>query len=106
MIRRPPRSTLFPYTTLFRSEIFYGGRRARDALPYFQRAAALDSTYALPLIWAAWAHGGAPPPQGGPPPGLPRGPARLRPPGRRPKANNPPVGSCPRGPPRPPPPRR
>jgi len=39
-------------------EIFYGGRRARDALPYFQRAAALDSTYALPLIWAAWAHGG------------------------------------------------
>src|SRR2546426_7071951 len=26
MIRRPPRSTLFPYTTLFRSE---GGRRAR-----------------------------------------------------------------------------
>src|SRR5436309_5072401 len=39
-------------------EIFYGGRRARDALPYFQRAAALDSTYALPLIWAAWAYGG------------------------------------------------
>src|SRR5688572_32064975 len=23
MIRRPPRSTLFPYTTLFRSEMFY-----------------------------------------------------------------------------------
>src|SRR2546422_7461297 len=23
MIRRPPRSTLFPYTTLFRSEVFY-----------------------------------------------------------------------------------
>src|SRR2546422_6515353 len=23
MIRRPPRSTLFPYTTLFRSKIFY-----------------------------------------------------------------------------------
>ncbi|HEV8509991.1 MAG TPA: BTAD domain-containing putative transcriptional regulator [Gemmatimonadales bacterium] len=39
-------------------EIFYGGRRARDALPYFQRAVALDSTYALPLIWAAWAHAG------------------------------------------------
>jgi len=39
-------------------EIFYGGRRARDALPFFQRAAALDSTYAQPLIWAAWAHGG------------------------------------------------
>src|SRR3712207_8997037 len=24
MIRRPPRSTLFPYTTLFRSEVTYG----------------------------------------------------------------------------------
>src|SRR3712207_9039216 len=23
MIRRPPRSTLFPYTTLFRSNVFY-----------------------------------------------------------------------------------
>src|SRR5256885_10680055 len=30
MIRRPPRSTLFPYTTLFRSfERFYRGDRAR-----------------------------------------------------------------------------
>src|SRR5256885_3962638 len=29
MIRRPPRSTLFPYTTLFRSGI--GGRRVRFA---------------------------------------------------------------------------
>src|SRR5258708_16137258 len=27
MIRRPPRSTLFPYTTLFRSEGFRRGRR-------------------------------------------------------------------------------
>src|SRR5256884_8622877 len=25
MIRRPPRSTLFPYTTLFRSKLFIGG---------------------------------------------------------------------------------
>src|SRR2546422_4411800 len=33
MIRRPPRSTLFPYTTLFRSESFTGNiawRHARD----------------------------------------------------------------------------
>src|SRR2546430_6808840 len=29
MIRRPPRSTLFPYTTLFRSEGRLGGRWAR-----------------------------------------------------------------------------
>src|SRR2546425_8922906 len=31
MIRRPPRSTLFPYTTLFRSRL--GARRARQRRP-------------------------------------------------------------------------
>src|SRR3712207_7272227 len=30
MIRRPPRSTLFPYTTLFRSGRARGGPRRRD----------------------------------------------------------------------------
>src|SRR3712207_7861228 len=30
MIRRPPRSTLFPYTTLFRSERVMGRPRVRD----------------------------------------------------------------------------
>src|SRR5256885_10736985 len=33
MIRRPPRSTLFPYTTLFRSQLWYqafAGDAARD----------------------------------------------------------------------------
>src|SRR3712207_7263502 len=30
MIRRPPRSTLFPYTTLFRSRPAKGGNYARD----------------------------------------------------------------------------
>src|SRR2546430_7017410 len=30
MIRRPPRSTLFPYTTLFRSPL---GRRGREQVP-------------------------------------------------------------------------
>src|SRR5437899_7683550 len=29
LIRRPPRSTLFPYTTLFRSEVFHPRRQAR-----------------------------------------------------------------------------
>src|SRR3712207_7097544 len=29
MLRRPPRSTLFPYTTLFRSRALPGPRRAR-----------------------------------------------------------------------------
>src|SRR3712207_7217848 len=32
MIRRPPRSTLFPYTTLFRSVPHLGGVLDRDAL--------------------------------------------------------------------------
>src|SRR2546429_4244673 len=31
MIRRPPRSTLFPYTTLFRSQGNMGGGRRADA---------------------------------------------------------------------------
>src|SRR3712207_9380541 len=33
MIRRPPRSTLFPYTTLFRSIVLRGPGRARTGLP-------------------------------------------------------------------------
>src|SRR2546422_3385164 len=32
MIRRPPRSTLFPYTTLFRSGVLVGRRREPDGL--------------------------------------------------------------------------
>src|SRR5258707_8577395 len=35
MIRRPPRSTLFPYTTLFRS-MFPGGVYAPRAVPRFR----------------------------------------------------------------------
>src|SRR5207244_8674661 len=31
MLRRPPRSTLFPYTTLFRSRAWHGGWRAGRA---------------------------------------------------------------------------
>src|SRR3712207_8811181 len=40
MIRRPPRSTLFPYTTLFRSHSVFGeqGRDPGGVLPYLQRA--------------------------------------------------------------------
>src|SRR5687768_18184858 len=33
MIRRPPRSTLFPYTTLFRSDVLEGFIRERRANP-------------------------------------------------------------------------
>src|SRR3954465_15220998 len=41
MIRRPPRSTLFPYTTLFRSHRGAGGAGAR-ARPAHDRERALD----------------------------------------------------------------
>src|SRR2546429_6001750 len=37
MIRRPPRSTLFPYTTLFRSEIRQRGRGVDAFIPRRKR---------------------------------------------------------------------
>src|SRR5260370_7148914 len=46
MIRRPPRSTLFPYTTLFRSRVVgeetvhrgtFGGRHVRRLLAFLRR---------------------------------------------------------------------
>src|SRR5256885_14346661 len=37
MIRRPPRSTLFPYTTLFRSMEYVQGRGLRDFLARQER---------------------------------------------------------------------
>src|SRR5256886_5617384 len=43
MIRRPPRSTLFPYTTLFRSLGVLGGARAVAAL----QAGLASRTFAL-----------------------------------------------------------
>src|SRR2546429_5518175 len=45
MIRRPPRSTLFPYTTLFRSVSDSGQGISRDFLPFvFDRFRQADST--------------------------------------------------------------
>src|SRR3712207_9412115 len=52
MIRRPPRSTLFPYTTLFRSDVQDLPETQRtalllreiDALSYDQIAEAMDTT--------------------------------------------------------------
>src|SRR3989454_12755730 len=62
MIRRPPRSTLFPYTTLFRSGadgteqlaaplifINTGGRPSRPALPGIDGVPTLDSTSIMEL---------------------------------------------------------
>src|SRR3989337_3839243 len=42
MIRRPPRSTLFPYTTLFRSSFFPGQESHRSKLSYLSVANRLD----------------------------------------------------------------
>src|SRR5256885_11351880 len=42
MIRRPPRSTLFPYTTLFRSMVASGGKS--DSCKNFSHAARHGST--------------------------------------------------------------
>src|SRR3712207_7679046 len=39
MMRRPPRSTLFPYTTLFRSRVQLPGLRSRQGLGTRARAA-------------------------------------------------------------------
>src|SRR5438552_16221325 len=39
MIRRPPRSTLFPYTTLFRSGVVLGQQgKPADAIEHFRQA--------------------------------------------------------------------
>src|SRR2546428_7402119 len=45
MIRRPPRSTLFPYTTLFRST--YKREQSRIARPRLYPLTALYTTYSL-----------------------------------------------------------
>src|SRR3712207_7610788 len=50
MIRRPPRSTLFPYTTLFRSSL--RGRRSHGVEgfhPPARRVRADDSDHSLPI---------------------------------------------------------
>src|SRR2546422_2884572 len=43
MIRRPPRSTLFPYTTLFRSLVLGQGRPAPDGRQVGKHAARLTA---------------------------------------------------------------
>src|SRR2546430_17559159 len=45
MIRRPPRSTLFPYTTLFRSLIF-----AAVTLVFFSASGSKLAPYILPML--------------------------------------------------------
>src|SRR3712207_7139909 len=55
MIRRPPRSTLFPYTTLFRSRALARGLRVEEVPITFRDRSAGDSKMsariALEAIW-------------------------------------------------------
>src|SRR2546430_15736368 len=87
MIRRPPRSTLFPYTTLFRSLVPDSGLGAPTAsLPV--AAAAANLRPAERALALAQRSAPAPPrPQVGAEPGPPAGPAGgRRRPGRAPPA--------------------
>src|SRR5258708_21036600 len=52
MIRRPPRSTLFPYTTLFRS----AGHHARNRQKYYPRD--LDARWKVAAGWRTRRHTG------------------------------------------------
>src|SRR2546422_1555606 len=54
MIRRPPRSTLFPYTTLFRSEpaVCSGEGGGQDCPPLVRKAAALADALKRGVITA------------------------------------------------------
>src|SRR5689334_23670373 len=45
MIRRPPRSTLFPYTTLFRSHRFQGEFAAEHEVPILTSCIAIAQAY-------------------------------------------------------------
>src|SRR2546429_9706601 len=100
MIRRPPRSTLFPYTTLFRSATEIASREGKEAKtvasttrwPVALAGAVLAATAVTVLVWLdpgewrgplVWGH----PPPGADNPGFPlwessRGAApRTKPPG-------------------------
>src|SRR2546430_7529879 len=50
MIRRPPRSTLFPYTTLSRSKLRVDKVKADSLMPPYPTAAARDAV--APADWA------------------------------------------------------
>src|SRR2546426_8570414 len=57
MIRRPPRSTLFPYTTLFRSHVGEHARRPAEHV-VFERDALVDRYIVLDLGIVADPHAG------------------------------------------------
>src|SRR5205807_4196483 len=65
MNRRPPESTLFPYTTLFRSQMLYGtvlivaialclGERAVEWSPTLIGALVYNGVLSSGIAWAMW----------------------------------------------------
>src|SRR3989454_12045919 len=66
MIRRPPRSTLFPYTTLFRSQAVELGEADADIAP--GRAEPEAEARSLILLFAGKVRGNRTPPRQGLPP--------------------------------------
>src|SRR5256885_8642170 len=57
MIRRPPRSTLFPYTTLFRSgSATAGDAPARIEPPALHRVRDAGLARTPPMGWNSWNH--------------------------------------------------
>src|SRR5256885_7897416 len=69
MIRRPPRSTLFPYTTLFRSQTFVGewvrtgDKYRRETHGSFWYAGRADDMLKMSGMWVSPAEGESAPPQ-------------------------------------------
>src|SRR3712207_7049059 len=53
MIRRPPRSTLFPYTTLFRSQLAFVSRSSIGTLPVTERVT--EQSLGVPRSYASFA---------------------------------------------------
>src|SRR2546422_8643544 len=63
MIRRPPRSTLFPYTTLFRSAVmtvggWYDAENLYGDLQVYKSIEASTPGAFNVLVMAPWVHGG------------------------------------------------
>src|SRR2546427_506889 len=56
MIRRPPRSTLFPYTTLFRSLYWLFPRQPRTARRRLFDGTTLLLAFALSIVSMLWGH--------------------------------------------------
>src|SRR3712207_7923062 len=58
MIRRPPRSTLFPYTTLFRSDAWAAGLGTLRGRPHHRPTLSEVSGGVVPLTsWPPWLPG-------------------------------------------------